>query len=115
MKKKISDEDADELEKLLNIVDGNEKDSYDEEEPIGTDFSHDLVLFNDDFNHVSYVVSCVFDILNVTFEQADQIVTLIHFKGEASARKSNNLRLLKRYMKRFINSGISCEIRTIKK
>lgn len=113
MPKKISDDDYDELEKLLNQTDGVEDENEELINDPNNDFNYDLVLYNDDFNHIQYVISCIIDILFIPFLQADQLVTLIHFKGEASVKKSNDLRLMKSLMKRFINSGISCEIRTI--
>lgn len=53
-----------------------------------------LVVFNDDVNTFDWVIKCFVEILNHTFEQAEQLSLIIHFKGKATVKTAtyNELR-----------------------
>lgn len=42
-----------------------------------------LLVYNDDYNTFDWVIKCFIDILNHSFEQAEQLSLLIHLKGKA--------------------------------
>ncbi len=42
-----------------------------------------LLVYNDDHNTFDWVIKCFIDILNHSFEQAEQLSLLIHLKGKA--------------------------------
>lgn len=43
-----------------------------------------LIVYNYDHNTFYWVIQCFMDVLNHTFEQSEQLVMLIHFKGKAT-------------------------------
>ncbi|NND34685.1 MAG: ATP-dependent Clp protease adaptor ClpS [Saprospiraceae bacterium] len=45
--------------------------------------SAQLVVYNDDVNTFDWVIQCFMEILQHSFEQAEQLSLLVHFKGKA--------------------------------
>lgn len=51
-------------------------------EEVLTEFSHQLVVYNDDVNTFDWVIESLMTICNHTHEQATQCALFIHFKGK---------------------------------
>jgi ATP-dependent Clp protease adaptor protein ClpS len=47
----------------------------------------EIVVYNDDVNHINYVIECFCRILGHTVEQASQCAYLIHYKGRCGVKK----------------------------
>ncbi len=75
----IYNQDHGELEELL--VEEELK-----QESTGTGEESQLVVYNDDFNTFDWVIQCFTEILQHTFEQAEQLSLIIHFKGKATVK-----------------------------
>ena len=53
-----------------------------------------LLVYNDDHNTFDWVIKCFIDILNHSFEQAEQLSLLIHLKGKAVVKTASKKELL---------------------
>ena len=71
-----------------------------------------LVVYNDDVNTFDWVIQCFVEIVNHTFEQAEQLSLLIHFKGKATVKTAshNTLKPLKTAL---TDRGLSAVIESI--
>jgi len=56
----------------------------DEKEAITTSF---LIVLNDDHNTFDWVIECLISVCDCTFEQAEQLSMLIHYKGKATVKE----------------------------
>ena len=91
-----------ELEELLVI----------EETSIGeTSF---LIVYNDDHNTFDWVIQCLVEICNHTFEQSEQLSLMIHYKGKATI-KTATLDVLKPMKDSLVSRGLSAVIETVVK
>ncbi len=68
-----------------------------------------LVLFNDDFNTFAWAIESLIDVCHFTFEQAEQLCLIIHYKGKAIIKKAD-ISILKSMKEAFLNRGISAII-----
>ncbi len=57
-----------------------------EEETTNTGDHSQLIVYNDDVNTFDWVIQCLTEIINHTFEQAEQLSLLIHYKGKATVK-----------------------------
>lgn len=48
--------------------------------------SHKLVLHNDEFNELTWVISCLIDVCNHSDTQAEQCATITHTKGHCDIK-----------------------------
>ncbi len=80
-----------------------------EEEDLG--HSAQLIVYNDDVNTFEWVIECFMEVLNHTFEQAEQLSLIIHFKGKATV-KTAPLRVLRPKKDALIERGLSAVIET---
>ena len=80
------------------------------EEGIG-DFS-ELIVHNDDVNTFDWVIECLIQICNHTFEQAEQLSLIVHFKGKATV-KTASFPVLKPMKDALCERGLSAVIETI--
>ncbi|RMF20324.1 MAG: ATP-dependent Clp protease adaptor ClpS [Bacteroidetes bacterium] len=78
-----------------------------EEEDLGR--SAQLIVYNDDVNTFEWVIECFMEVLNHTFEQAEQLSLIIHFKGKATV-KTAPLRVLRPKKDALIERGLSAVI-----
>lgn len=46
----------------------------------------ELVIYNDDYNTFDWVIQCLMEICNHTYEQSEQLSLIIHFKGKATVK-----------------------------
>ena len=51
--------------------------------PTGT---HKLILHNDDFNELQWVINCLMDICKHSMEQAEQCAILVHHNGKCDIK-----------------------------
>jgi ATP-dependent Clp protease adaptor protein ClpS len=68
-----------------------------------------LIVFNDDYNTFDWVIECFTEILNHTFEQAEQLSIIIHFKGKATV-KTGTMSVLKPLKDALVERGLSAVI-----
>lgn len=71
-----------------------------------------LILFNDDFNTFEWAIESLIDVCNYSFNQAEQLCLIIHFKGQAII-KIEEFVILKSMKEAFLNRGISAKIELI--
>ncbi len=84
-----------------------------EEELTDVGTKSQLIVYNDDHNTFDWVIQCFIEIVNTTYEQAEQLALLIHFKGKATVKTAhfNELRPLKDAL---IDRGLSAVIESLK-
>ena len=63
-------------------------------EEILPEFSHQLVVYNDDFNTFEWVIESLMAICGHTHEQATQCSMFIHFKGKYAVKHGDELKLI---------------------
>ena len=63
-------------------------------EETATEFSHQLVVYNDDVNTFDWVIESLIAICNHTHEQATQCAMFIHFKGKYAVLHGDELKLI---------------------
>lgn len=51
-------------------------------EEVGVEYSHQLIVYNDDVNTFDWVIESLMHICKHTLEQATQCAMFIHFKGK---------------------------------
>jgi ATP-dependent Clp protease adaptor protein ClpS len=64
------------------------------EDDIDVDIPAQLIVFNDDHNSFDWVVKCFMTVLKHSFEQAEQLSIIIHFKGKATVKSGAKPELL---------------------
>ncbi len=75
----------------------------------GSDELSHLIVYNDDVNTFQYVIESFIDVLRHSFEQAEQLAILIHFKGKATV-KTAPLRVLQPKKNALLERGLSAVI-----
>ena len=73
----------------------------------------ELIVYNDDVNTFDWVIESLMDICNHTFEQAEQLSLIVHFKGKAIV-KTADLNTLLPMKNGLCDRGLSAVIDTIK-
>ena len=68
-----------------------------------------LVVYNDDFNTFDWVIESFVEICRHTFEQAEQLSLIVHFKGKATV-KTGPLGMVRPMKEALIDRGISAVI-----
>jgi ATP-dependent Clp protease adaptor protein ClpS len=63
-------------------------------EEVGTEYSHQLVVYNDDVNTFDWVIESLIAICTHTHEQATQCAMFIHFKGKYAVKHGDELVLI---------------------
>ncbi|MBL7831224.1 MAG: ATP-dependent Clp protease adaptor ClpS [Saprospiraceae bacterium] len=46
----------------------------------------ELIIYNDDHNTFDWVIQCLMEICNYTYEQSEQLSLIIHYKGKATVK-----------------------------
>ena len=88
---------------------------YQEEERVDTaladdaSFSHQLIVWNDDFNTFEWVITSLVEICHHSSEQAEQCALFIHFKGKYPVKRET-LEVLKPMCEALLDRGISATI-----
>ena len=83
-----------------------------QEEKTTTFTNSKLVVYNDDFNTFDWVIQCFMQVCNHTYEQAEQLSLIVHFKGKATV-KTDALDVLKPMKDSLIDRGLSAVIETL--
>lgn len=89
--------------------------SYDVDELVDTDIlidsgkSAQLIVYNDDVNTFDWVIECFMEILQHSYEQAEQLSLLVHFKGRAIV-KTDTFKALKPKKDALVDRGLSAVI-----
>jgi ATP-dependent Clp protease adaptor protein ClpS len=77
------------------------------------DSGSQLIIYNDDVNTFDWVIQSLIDVCSHSFEQAEQLSLIIHFKGKACA-KTDSLEVLKPMKDSLTERGLSAVIESIK-
>lgn len=73
----------------------------------------ELIVFNDDVNTFDWVIESLMDICRHSFEQAEQLSLIVHFRGKAIV-KTADLDTLLPMKNGLCDRGLSAVIETIK-
>ena len=71
-----------------------------------------LIVFNDDFNTFDWVIQSFMEICNHSFEQAEQLSLIIHFKGKATVKTAPHT-VLRPMKEALVDRGLSAVIETL--
>lgn len=87
---------------------------YDEDIAIEDEFNSlgfdaQLLVYNDDYNTFNWVIDSFVEILQHSFEQAEQLAVLIHYKGKATV-KTAPFEVLRPLKDALIDRGLSAVI-----
>lgn len=63
-------------------------------EEVSTEYSHQLVVYNDEVNTFDWVIEALMTICNHTMEQATQCSMFIHFKGKYAVKHGTETELI---------------------
>lgn len=76
---------------------------------VDTGKSAQIVVYNDDVNTFDWVIECFMEILQHSYEQAEQLSLLVHFKGKAIV-KTDTYEALKPKKDALVDRGLSAVI-----
>ena len=99
----MSFQDSYEVDELLEI-----------ETVVGSGKSAQLIVYNDDVNTFDWVIECLMEVLQHSFEQSEQLSLLIHFKGKAIV-KTDTYKALKPKKDALTDRGLSAVIEELVK
>ena len=68
-----------------------------------------LIVYNDDYNTFDWVIESLVEVCRHTFEQAEQLSLLIHFKGKATI-KTAPFQVVKAMKDALVDRGLSAVI-----
>lgn len=71
--------------------------------------SYSIILYNDEYNSIDYVVLCLIEVLGYGTVQAEQLVTIVHNTGKAKV-KTGELNELKSLKQGLVDRGLSANI-----
>jgi len=72
----------------------------------------ELIVLNDDFNTFDWVIQCLMEVCKHSFEQAEQLSLIVHFKGKAVV-KTASFDVLVPMKDALCDRGLSAVIETI--
>ena len=79
------------------------------EDDIGLGNPAYLIVFNDDVNDFGWVIESFMSVLRHTFDQAEQLSIIIHYKGKATVKTGPRGELLP-LCEALLDRGLSAEI-----
>lgn len=79
------------------------------QEDINIDEEHHLILLNDEFNTVDFVIDALIEICDHDFEQAYQCTLIAHHKGKCDI-KSGSVEYLRPLKGELLNRGLGATI-----
>lgn len=82
-----------------------------EEVAVSSGIVAQVIVYNDDVNTFDWVIECFMDICDHTFEQAEQLTLLVHFKGKATV-KTGSMDKLQPIKDALVDRGLSAVIET---
>lgn len=68
-----------------------------------------LILINDDYNTIDYVINCLIKYCNHSLEQAEQCTLIVHYNGKC-AIKHGSFEKLKPICEILLKSGLTVSI-----
>lgn len=71
-----------------------EREDVDVLEEVAVEYSHQLIVYNDDVNTFDWVIESLMSICNHTYEQATQCALFVHFKGKYAVQHGDELVLI---------------------
>jgi len=71
-----------------------------------------LIVYNDDYNTFDWVIQSFMEICNHSFEQAEQLSLIIHFKGKASVKTAPQT-VLQPMKEALVDRGLSAVIESL--
>ncbi len=80
-----------------------------EDEVSDTGSFSQLIVYNDDVNTFDWVIQCFIDIINHSFEQAEQLSLIVHYKGKATVKTAPK-NILKPLKDGLVDRGLSAVI-----
>lgn len=92
-----------------NIYKESEETSVMDEVGTAESTPSNLVVFNDDHNTFDWVIESLIDVCRHTFEQAEQLSLIIHFKGKATI-KTAPFKVVKPMKDALVDRGLSAVI-----
>ena len=98
--------------KILDTL-GDVEELIDMDTLLDFDSGSQLIIYNDDVNTFDWVIKSLMDVCTHSFEQAEQLSLLIHFKGKACA-KTDSLEVLKPMKDALTERGLSAVIESTK-
>lgn len=78
-------------------------------EEVLSDYTSNIIVYNDDQNTFEWVIESFVDVLKHSSTQAEQLAFLIHFKGKANV-KSGSLDELRTFKDALVDRGLSAVI-----
>ncbi len=79
------------------------------QEEVTTGSLAQVIVYNDDVNTFDWVIECLMEICNHTFEQSEQLSLLVHFKGKATV-KTGSFEKCKPIKDALVDRGLSAVI-----
>lgn len=79
------------------------------EDDIGVGDPAYLIVFNDDVNDFGWVIESFMSVLRHTFDQAEQLSIIIHYKGKATVKTGPRTELLP-LCEALLDRGLSAEV-----
>lgn len=73
----------------------------------------ELIVYNDDVNTFDWVIECFMNVCKHTYEQAEQLSYIVHYKGRASV-KIGAFSILRPMKDSLCDKGLSAVIETVK-
>ncbi|MCC6816766.1 MAG: ATP-dependent Clp protease adaptor ClpS [Saprospiraceae bacterium] len=73
----------------------------------------EIIVYNDDINTFEWVIECFINVCNHSFEQAEQLSYIVHYKGKASV-KVGTFAVLRPMKDSLCEKGLSAVIETVK-
>ena len=92
-----------------------EKPLWEEEEDVlvedetGADRPAHIVVYNNDFNTLEWVIECFVAVLQPTHEQSEQLALIIHYKGKATVKSGIKEELIP-LCEALLDRGLSAEV-----
>ncbi len=80
-----------------------------EEQKVVTKELYKLILWNDDFNNIIWVMNCLVDICKHTEIQAEQLTLIVHHKGSCII-KLGSKEILRKMMMKLLERGLSASL-----
>ncbi len=73
----------------------------------------EIIVYNDDVNTFDWVIECFMEVCKHSFEQAEQLSMIVHFRGKASVKRGV-FEVLRPMKDALCERGLSAVLETIK-
>ena len=79
---------------------------------IGAGDQAELIIFNDEVNTFDWVIKSLVEVCSHSFEQAEQLALIAHFKGKATV-KTDDWSVVKPMKDSLVERGLSAEVKRL--